>query len=113
MTQELNHTLCPIQKQIGHVPVPATRQGDDFIFFSRDELVIIKLNPVFVCLLDPRDIVPRICTASLVCQDTTQLILACTEHSSLSAVEADSIVGTSTCIAGVNCPGKITEVGLK
>lgn len=53
---DLGHSLCSVQQKIGHMPVTASRQRDNLILFSRDELVIIKLNPGFIGLLDPRHI---------------------------------------------------------
>ena len=83
-----NNFLCDplgsIQQQICHMPVPATSQSHNVFFFLGNKLIIIKLDPRIVSLFDPRYIMARVSTASLVRQHPTQLILPCKIRQAMS-----------------------------
>lgn len=83
-----NNVLCyplgSIQQQICHMPVPSTSQSHNVLFFLGNKLIIIKLDPRIVSLFDPRYIMARVSTASLVRQHPTQLILPCKVRQAMS-----------------------------
>jgi hypothetical protein len=75
------------------MPVPSTSQSHNVLFFLGNKLIIIELDPGVVSLLNPRYIMARVSTASLVRQHPTQLILPCTIGHAMTLDMLHKLVG--------------------